>query len=123
MSADGKDTKSEEKGSADGPRAEDERKLPEEKSNANESGQRSTRRYPSIGLGMPSSIAHPEGDGSSERDESKPKREFLAYSRSFQVLMTIYRCKHRHVRGHAIYSHVRPMLTTIVDSATGGRLV
>ena len=57
----------------------DGRRLLGEGSNADESGQESTKRYASIGLGLPLSMTRPDDEGISEQDESKPKREFLTY--------------------------------------------
>ena len=75
---DEKDTKtdSEEKVQQNGA---DGRRLLGEGSNADESGQDSTKGYSSIGLGLPPSMTRREDEGSSEQDESKPKREFLTY--------------------------------------------
>jgi hypothetical protein len=116
MSADERNSKTEEfKGSDDGAMPQkdaDELKLPGDGSNADESGQGSTTRYASIGLGKPPSKIRPEGGGSSEQDENEPKRESLTYPVSFRVLMYIHRCKRRHVRGQTTRSLVSLMLTT-----------
>jgi len=115
MSADEKDSKTEEiKESDDAGRlkkADNERGSLDGGSNADGWGEELKKRYASSDSEKPSSNARSEGNESSEQDESKPKREFLSYLLRVRVLMNIYRCKRRHVKGYATCSLVRSLLT------------